>query len=70
MSISVGRDCFARGEYVRTIAPRSIKECGWCGNNPARLYIYTWANDDAPHRAVPDLRRGFCNLGCFRSYHA
>lgn len=69
MSYSVGRDCFARGEYVRTIA-RDRKYCANCGQARHRLYIYTWQNDDAPNRNAPDMRRGFCNLGCFRSYHS
>ena len=70
--MQVARDPFARGEYVReTWLNRKYGaigglRCQWCGQQPARLYTYTWQSDDS-HSSWRS-RELFCNLACRTAY--
>lgn len=72
----ISRNPFARGDRVRRhdYASRDVLHgCAWCGLvkmtriGEAHLYQYGWWADDKPG---PDwLDRGFCSIGCFRSFY-
>ena len=70
MSLSVQRDSFARGEYVRECLTNTTSQCSckWCGNTPKRLYSYTWVADDVSWQV---WRSGeyFCKWQCYRSFY-
>lgn len=66
--LSVKRDPFARGEYVRTCHGKGT--CKWCGMLKARVYSYTWESDDKPLRAGQYSDDPFCGFPCYQSYHA
>ena len=73
----VGRDPFARGEYVRQSSTQqeSQESCMWCGATPQTLYRYSWIGDDETGLGEADSERRlsrsrpFCNLRCHRAYH-
>ena len=69
----VGRDPFARGEYLRKSYASSAtgEVCAWCGSHPRTLYRYVWESDgvSGARRTVFDRALPFCNFGCHRSYH-
>lgn len=64
--LSVKRDPFARGEYIRTC--RGAGTCQWCGQQRKRVYSYHWEDNSARARLNPDGKT-FCNFGCFQSYN-
>jgi hypothetical protein len=71
MAISVGRDPFARGEYLRRV--HGAGECDWCGQHQKRLYTYVWEDDDKAHRNTDHAHaqaKLFCNFECFKDYHS
>jgi len=72
--LSLQRNPFARGEYVRRIV-HCATSCHECGQFRRRLYAYDWVPDDRAHR--PLSKRGaagkttlsaFCNFKCFSAY--
>ena len=69
MAMTVARDPFARGEYVRAVS-RNAAACSWCGAVKARLYTYTWSPDDRSCSKGFPFGKGFCNISCFRAFHS
>jgi len=67
---SVGRDPFARGEYIRESHTDHL-DCSWCGQRRRVTYTYTWESDGGRNVTFTlQDRTRFCNLECFRSYHS
>lgn len=73
--MQVRRDPFARGAYHRYSVyqdhriPAQRLACSWCGQTPARLYMYVWQSDDRVVPREPDTSKVFCNFQCHFSYH-
>lgn len=66
--MTMRRDPFARGEYVRRLARTAFEgSCDWCGMKKRRLYTYAWAHDGG--RMPPEPDEIFCDFSCFESYH-
>jgi len=69
MSMTVGRDPFARGEYKRFTWSNigHFVKCAWCGRVPRRLHAYVWWRDSAKE---PQGHLGiwFCNFDCFEDF--
>lgn len=69
----VGRDPFARGDYRReSFAGDDRKACGWCGQKKKTMFHYEWKKDSPfSHPTGPNwASEQFCNLDCFRTFHA
>lgn len=72
--LTVQRDPFARGEYVRRTYTRnnvgwSLRtkfECRWCGQSKDRLYTYEWRSDGGRAHGESDL---FCDFNCFKDFN-
>lgn len=72
-TITVAYDPFARAGLERESHIQSPGNafrlcCEWCGNDKHVLYSYT---PERPAFRVPQrVTNVFCNLDCYRSYHA
>jgi hypothetical protein len=64
--VSVGRDPFARGEYLRQSEAQAETraECHWCGNAPRTLYRYAWVEDGATRHRRLVWSAPYCNRNC------
>lgn len=63
--LSVQRDPFMRGEYVRICQGAGV--CQWCGQKRKRVFTYQWQNDST-HNRLDRNEKTFCNFECFSSY--
>jgi hypothetical protein len=69
MAMTMQRDPYARGAYVRTChANTGHEQCAQCGRTPRRLYTYTWEGDGTM-RHVRRFLHAFCNFECFMDYN-
>ena len=66
--VTVRRDPFARGEYVR-FPSHGTGDCAWCGQTRRVVYGYVWEEDDRPRRAREQhVEHWFCNLACHDTF--
>jgi len=68
--VSVGRDPFARGEYLRQSESGTGLTCAWCGQVRRTLYRYAWVSDGETGPRFRGLRWSppFCNARCRHDY--
>ena len=60
--VQLGREPFGRWTRTRERVPSG--SCSWCGTN-GRLWYYGRDHDAGRSEF---LAKGFCSIGCFRSY--
>lgn len=76
MSAVIGRDPFARFDFVRRTFKGTAEGCDWCGRH-GRLYQYGVHHDAKPKPFFEErqVRSGgwialkFCNKECHDAYH-
>jgi hypothetical protein len=71
MAITVRRDPFARGAFLRECKGRGC--CAWCGQERLRVFSYFWANDGVTRpNLLAEWQRNhnFCNFDFFVSHNS